>query len=336
MSLYLVTGGGGFIGSNIVEELLKRGEKVRILDNFSTGKRENIVRLLDILKAKHGDKSDTSEKKQMDGQHFGQLEVIEGDIRSYHIVREAVDGVDFISHQAALPSVPRSIKDPLTSNEVNVVGTMNILNAAKDAKVKRIVYASSSSVYGDLDVLPKTEEMLPKPLSPYAVSKLAGEKYCQVFTKLYGLETVVFRYFNVFGPNQDPNSQYSAVIPKFIEIIKKGVSPLIYGDGEQSRDFTFVKNVVNANLQAFTSDIEFASGEVFNIACGKRITVNKMVEMINKILVKDVKPNYADPRPGDVKHSLANIGKAMQFLNYQPNVEFETGLKFTIESLENE
>ena len=225
MSLYLVTGGAGFIGSNIVEELLKRGEKVRILDNFSTGKRENVETLQKIF--------DSNKKGS------SHLEMVEGDIRSYHIVREAVDGVDFILHQAALPSVPRSVKDPITSNEVNVVGTLNILNAAKDAKVKRIIYASSSSVYGDLEVLPKTEDMLPKPLSPYAVSKLAAEKYCQVFTKLYGLETIIFRYFNVFGPRQNPTSQYSAVIPKFINIMKKGESPTIYGDGEQSRNFIY-------------------------------------------------------------------------------------------------
>ena len=248
MSLYLVTGGAGFIGSNIVEELLKRGEKVRILDNFSTGKRENIETLQKIF--------DSNKKGNL------HLEMVEGDIRSYHIVREAVDGVDFILHQAALPSVPRSVKDPITSNEVNVVGTLNILNAAKDAKVKRIIYASSSSVYGDLEVLPKTEDMLPKPLSPYAVSKLAAEKYCQVFTKLYGLETIIFRYFNVFSPRQDPTSQYSAVIPKFINIMKKGESPTIYGDGEQSRNFiyppvfwrAYVQNVVDANLQARQKD----------------------------------------------------------------------------------
>ena len=211
MSLYLVTGGAGFIGSNIVEELLHRGEKVRILDNFATGKRDNIKEIKKIFEKENKEK------------HFSKLEVVEGDIRSYHIVRDAVEGVDFILHQAALPSVPRSVKDPITTNEVNVVGTLNVLNAAKDCNVGRIVYASSSSVYGDLEVLPKTEEMFPKPLSPYAVSKLAGEKYCQVFTKLYGLETVILRYFNVFGPRQDPTSQYSAVIPKFIQIMK-GVS----------------------------------------------------------------------------------------------------------------
>lgn len=311
--MYLITGGAGFIGSNIAEELLRRGEKVRILDNFSTGKRENIEQIESILK-----KESITDIK---------LELMEGDIRSYHIVREAVEGVDFVLHQAALPSVPRSVKDPLTSNEVNVVGTLNILNAAKDVKVKRIVYASSSSVYGDLDVLPKTEDMLPKPLSPYAVTKLAGEKYCQVFTKLYGLETVILRYFNVFGPRQDPNSQYAGVIPKFIKLIKQGKSPIIHGDGMQSRDFTYVSNVVDANLLACQQGMEDLSGEVFNIAFGKRITINDLVNSINKLLSTNIQPHYADPRPGDVKHSLANTGKARQFLGYEPKVDFIAGLE---------
>jgi len=217
---FLVTGGAGFIGSNIVEELLKRGYKVRVLDNFSTGKRENLK------------------------QFNKDIELIEGDIRSYHIVQQAVKGIDVILHQAALPSVPRSIKDPITSNEVNVVGTLNILEAAKDAGVKRVVYASSSSVYGDNPELPKHEKMMPNPLSPYAVSKLAGEKYCNVYSRLYGIETVGLRYFNVFGPKQDPNSQYSAVIPLFIKAIMNDKQPIIFGDGTQSRDFTHVANVV--------------------------------------------------------------------------------------------
>jgi nucleoside-diphosphate-sugar epimerase len=350
MHLYLVTGGAGFIGSNIVEELLRRAEKVRILDNFATGKRENIEKLkirsetsnvkpetLAVKQQKSRTKSEQSgieeDVEKNENINHDNLEIVEGDVRSYHIVREAVAGVDFILHQAALPSVPRSVKDPITSNEVNVVGTLNVLNAAREAKVKRIVYASSSSVYGDLEFLPKTEDMLPKPLSPYAVSKLAGEKYCQVFTQLYGLETVVFRYFNVFGPNQDPTSQYSAVIPKFIELIKKGKSPVIYGNGEQSRDFTYVKNVVEANLQACGDYCEMLSGEVFNIAYGKRVTINELVRQINQILGTSVKPSYADSRAGDVKHSLANIGKARQFLNYEPKISFEAGLRLTIESM---
>ncbi len=323
--LYLVTGGAGFIGSNIVEELLKRGQRVRILDNFSTGKRETVEALIQI-----------SERIIANNSSGNKLQFIEGDLRSYHIVKEAVDGVDFILHQAALPSVPRSIKDPITSNEVNVMGTLNILNAARDAHVKRIVYASSSSVYGDLEALPKTEDMLPKPLSPYAVSKLAAEKYCQVFTNLYGLETVSFRYFNVFGPRQDPTSQYSAVIPKFINLIQKNIMPTVFGDGEQSRDFTFVQNVVEANLLACEQDASVCSGEVFNIAFGKRITVNEMIKKIGVILNKEIQPNYKQPRPGDVKHSLANTGKARQFLGYDPKIEFEEGLQIVIESMKEQ
>ncbi len=309
MSIFLVTGGAGFIGSHIVEALLQRGLRVRVLDNFSTGKRENLVDFLD------------------------RIELIEGDIRSYPTVREAVEGVDFVLHQAALPSVPRSIKDPLTSNEVNVTGTINLLEAARDAGVKRLVYASSSSIYGDLEVLPKTEDMLPKPLSPYAVTKLAGEKYCQVFTKIYGLETVSLRYFNVFGPRQDPNSQYSAVIPKFIRMILNDTPPKVFGDGEQSRDFTYVDNVVSANLLACEKGLENLAGEVFNIACGRRVTINLLIETINTILHKNITAIYCEPRLGDVKHSLANIGKARQFLGYEPKIDFRQGLEKVIEAM---
>ncbi len=326
MAVYLITGGAGFIGSNIVLELLGRGERVRILDNFATGKRETVAELQEISATGEGQ----GDKGKGQKGNQGQLEIIEGDVRSYHIVREAVAGVDYILHQAALPSVPRSVKDPITSNEVNVVGTLNVLNAAKDAKVKRIVYASSSSIFGDLETLPKTEDMLPKPLSPYAVSKLAGEKYCQVFTKLYGLETVALRYFNVFGPRQDPTSQYSAVIPRFITMIKNGQAPVVYNDGEQSRDFTYVQNVVEANLLACGEGLEELSGEVFNIAYGKRVTINELIQKINLILGTKVQPVYAEPRPGDIKHSLANIGKARQFLGYEPKVDFESGLRKTI------
>jgi len=315
MALYLVTGGAGFIGSNIVEELLRRGEQVRILDNFSTGKRENIAQITKII------------QNETNSSALKSLEIVEGDVRSYHIVRQAVEDVNYVLHQAALPSVPRSVKDPLTTNEVNVVGTLNILTAAKEARVKRIVYASSSSVYGDLEILPKTEDMLPKPLSPYAVSKLAGEKYCQVFTRLYGLETVVLRYFNVFGPRQDPSSQYSAVLPKFITLIKEDQPPTIYGDGRQSRDFTYVSNVVEANLLACKEGLEQLSGEVFNIAYGKRISINEVVASIKEIFNSNIAPFHTDPRPGDVKHSLANIGKARQFLGYEPEVDFHEGLR---------
>ena len=307
MASYLVTGGAGFIGSHIVETLLQRSEKVRVLDNFSTGKRENITPFLE------------------------HIELIEGDIRSYHTVREAVDGIDFVLHQAALPSVPRSVKDPVTSNEVNVTGTLNMLDAARDAKVKRFIYASSSSIYGDVDILPKTEDMPPRPLSPYAVAKLAGEKYCQVFTRIYGLETVSLRYFNVFGPRQDPYSQYSAVIPKFVDMIHSGQQPQVHGDGTQSRDFTYVANVVHANLLACEAGLEELAGEVFNIACGKRISINVLVKYINELLGTQVHSLHTEPRAGDVKHSLANIGKARQFLGYEPKVEFRKGLETVVQ-----
>jgi len=265
---YLVTGGAGFIGSNMVEELLKREQKVRVLDNFCTGKRENILPFLD------------------------KIELIEGDIRDYRVVKEAVERVDFILHQAALPSVPRSIKDPITTNEVNVGGTLNILDAAKNTGVKRVVFASSSSVYGNSETLPKSEDMTPEPISPYAVSKLAGEKYCKAFYEIYGLETVILRYFNVFGPRQDLNSQYSAVIPKFIAAMKKGESPTIYGDGLQSRDFTYVANVVEANLLACEADD--SNAEIINVACGERFSLLDLVDELNSILRTNIKPRFED------------------------------------------
>ncbi|MEO8445877.1 MAG: SDR family oxidoreductase [bacterium] len=302
---FLVTGGAGFIGSNISQELIAQGHTVRILDNFSSGKRENLKSI---------------EKD---------AELIEGDIRSYHIVQQAVKGIDIILHQAALPSVPRSIKDPITTNEVNVSGTLNILEAAVTGNVRRVAYASSSSVYGDNPELPKHEGMLTNPLSPYAVTKLAGEKYCNVFSRIYGLETIALRYFNVFGPNQDPSSQYSAVIPKFIKAILNEEQPVIYGDGEQSRDFTFVSNIVEANILAATSDCE--SGLVMNCACHSRITLNELSESVNRILNKDIKPKYESPRAGDIKHSFANIELAKSKINYSPRINFEEGLKITIE-----
>jgi UDP-glucose 4-epimerase len=306
---YLVTGGAGFIGSNIVKELLRRGEKVRLLDNFATGKRENLLPF-------NGDPN---------------LEVIEGDLRSFHIVRDAVRGCDYVLHQGALPSVPRSIKDPITSNEVNINGTLHILEAAREFGVKRVVFASSSSVYGNNATLPKVETMPVAPLSPYALTKYAGERYCQVFHALYGVETVALRYFNVFGPNQDPNSQYSAVIPKFIKMIKEGRRPVIYGDGTQSRDFTFVSNNVEANLLACTApDV---AGEVFNIACGERYTLLDLVHTINEILGTRVEPLFEPPRPGDVKHSLADIEKAKRMLGFEVKVKFREGLEKTIQTL---
>ncbi len=301
---FLVTGGAGFIGSNIVEELLKHGYSVRVIDNFATGKREN---LKDFEK---------------------DIELIEGDIRSYHTVNHAMKGIDIVLHQAALPSIPRSINDPITSNEVNVMGTLNILDAAKNAGVRRIIYASSSSIYGDNPELPKHEGMLPNPLSPYAVSKLAGEKYCQVFSRLYGIETVILRYFNVFGPRQDPNSQYSAVIPKFIKLISNNQQPTIYGDGTQSRDFTYVSNIVEGNILAATKDIE--SGLVMNCACQEQITLNELVTELNKMLDKNLEPNYTAHKLGDIKHSFANIDLISDKLQYTPLVNFKEGLKKTL------
>ncbi len=306
---FLVTGGAGFIGSNIVGELLKRGHDVRVIDNFSSGKREN---LKDFKK---------------------DFELVEGDIRSYHILQQAVKGIEVVLHQAALPSVPRSIKDPITSNDVNVNGTLNILEASVYNGVRRVIYASSSSVYGDNPELPKNESMLPNPLSPYAVSKLAGEKYCSVFSRIYGLETIALRYFNVFGPNQDPSSQYSAVIPKFIKSIVNNEQPVIYGDGEQSRDFTFVSNVVDANILSATSKCE--SGIAMNCAFSGFITLNDLVDKINKNLGKNIKPLYEKPRAGDIKHSFADIKLAMEKINYKPEVDFDTGLDFTIQSFLN-
>jgi nucleoside-diphosphate-sugar epimerase len=303
MSFYLVTGGAGFIGSNIVKELVSRNHKVRILDNFSTGKRENIAPFSKLAN----------------------VEIIEGDLRSFHIVRDSVKGVDFILHQGALPSVPRSVIDPITSNEVNINGTLNILEAAREFEIKRVVFASSSSVYGNSFKLPKEEDMAVSPLSPYALTKYTGERYCQIFYYLYGLETVVLRYFNVFGPNQDPSSQYSAVIPKFINMIREDISPVIYGDGLQSRDFTYVSNNVEANLLACS--VPNIAGQVFNIACGERYSLIELVNSINKQLGKNVLPKYEKSRLGDVKHSLASIDKAKSLLKYKINIGFKEGIE---------
>lgn len=309
MALYLVTGGAGFIGSNTAEQLVKRGEEVRILDNFSTGKKENIVKFKDSI------------------------ELIEGDLRDLEIVKRAMVGVDFVLHQGALPSVQRSIEDPLTTNKVNILGTLNVLLAAREAKVKRVVHASSSSVYGDTPTLPKKEVMKTSPRSPYAVSELIGEEYCRIYYTIYGLETVSLRYFNVFGPRQDPSSQYAAVIPKFITLMLRGESPPIYGDGEQSRDFTFVDNVVKANLKA--CEAKEAPGGVFNIACGKSVTINELLQRLNGILETRIKPTYQSPRKGDVRHSLADISQARKTLHYSPEIGFAAGLEKTVQWFRN-
>ena len=303
--MYLITGGAGFIGSNIAREALARGIKVKILDNFSTGHWANLVDIRD------------------------NVEIIEGDIRSYHIVRNAMENVEVVFHQAALPSVPRSIADPITTNEVNVQGTLNILHAALDAGCRRVLFASSSSIYGDAPEQVKTESLHVRPLSPYAVSKLAGEKYMQVFHHIYGLETVALRYFNVFGPYQDPDSPYSAVIPLFIRACIEGNSPVINGDGLQSRDFTYIANVVHANLLA--ADAIPAPGTMMNVACGGSITINHLASEIGRLTGEnDLEPLHGPQRPGDVKHSRADITLAGKLLGYKPIVSFEKGLEDTV------
>jgi nucleoside-diphosphate-sugar epimerase len=305
MSTYLVTGGAGFIGSNIVTELVKRGQTVRVLDNLSTGKKENLA---DV---------------------WGAVTFIEADICSMPAAKKACDGADYVIHLAAIPSVPRSVKDPLSSNHANVTGTLTLLQAAKEAQVKRLVYAGSSSAYGDQDATVKTEDLKPRPMSPYAVSKLAAENYCKVYNDLFSLSTVVLRYFNVFGPRQDPQSPYSAVIPLFIKALLAGKSPTIYGDGKQSRDFTYVQNNVEGTILACTAPK--AAGEVINIACGESITLNGLMKEINDALGTKIDPLYASPRAGDVQHSKAGIDKAKELLGYAPVVGLKEGIKMTVE-----
>ncbi|MEA2031198.1 MAG: SDR family oxidoreductase [candidate division Zixibacteria bacterium] len=301
---FLITGGAGFIGSNIAEALISNGDKVRILDNFSSGRKENL--------------------EEMENK----VEVIEGDIRDYWTVLKAVDSVDYVLHQAALPSVPRSVENPLTSNEVNINGTLNVLEAAKNAGVKKLVMASSSSIYGESEELPKHEGLQPSPLSPYAITKLTCEYYLKVYWGLYQFPTVALRYFNIFGPKQDPSSQYSAVIPKFIEALLENRSPVVYGDGEQSRDFTYIDNCVKANILAATDDR--LCGDQFNVACGDRFTLNDLLDQLRAIIGTEIKADYADPRPGDIKHSYASIDKLEGF-GYKPTVSFEEGLQKTVE-----
>ena len=310
MSKYLVTGGAGFIGSHIVERLVNDGQQVRVLDNLATGKLANIQPFMD------------------------KIEFMQDSLTDLSAVRNAVEGVDYILHQGAIPSVPRSVADPIGSNEAGIDGTLNLLVAARDAGVKRLVYASSSSVYGNSPTLPKHEKMETHPLSPYALTKLAGEHYLRIFFELYGLETVALRYFNVFGPRQDPNSEYAAVIPKFILKLIRGESPTIYGDGLTSRDFTYVDNNVNANLLACTAP--GIGGEVFNIACGDRFSLLDLVDAINKILGTNIKANHEPERPGDVKHSQAAVEKARDMLGFKPAVSFTEGMerlvKWTVEN----
>jgi len=300
----LVTGGAGFIGSHIVKRLVNSRYKVRVVDNLATGKLKNLKPVL------------------------AKIEFLKADLSDLKTAKKAIKDIDFICHQAAIPSVARSVENPYLTHKANVDATLNLLLAAKENKrIKKFVYASSSSIYGDSPKLPKKEDFPPNPISPYALAKYTSEKYCQLFNKLYGLPTISLRYFNVFGPNQDPKSEYSAAIPKFILAIMKNQRPIVYGNGEQTRDFTDVENIVNANLLALKSR---ATG-IFNIACGKRISLNEIIALLNKILNKNIKPIYQSARKGDIKHSLADISKARKILKYQPKIGLEEGLKKTIE-----
>jgi UDP-N-acetylglucosamine/UDP-N-acetylgalactosamine 4-epimerase len=307
----LVTGGAGFIGANLVEELLKNEqvEVVRVLDNLATGSARNIEALLSNSR----------------------FQFLEGDIRSYETCLNACDGMDVISHQAALGSVPRSINDPLTSNEVNVTGTLNIFTAAKERDIKRVVYAASSSTYGDHPGLPKVEDQIGNPLSPYAVTKYVNELYARVYANVYGLELIGLRYFNIFGPKQNPQGAYAAVIPLFMKAVLNNEPPIINGDGEHSRDFTFVANAVQANIRALTTQNAAAVNQVYNIACGAQTSLNELFEEIKSIAGSDLAAQYGPDRKGDVKHSLADISKASRLLNYQPEVSVKDGLKATFE-----
>ena len=304
MAIYLVTGGAGFIGSHLSEELVRRGHTVRVADSLITGKRSNL-------------------------NHIPGVEFVEGDLAEMEFATRVVTGCDYVLHQAAIPSVPRSVKDPITSNRANVDATLNVLVAARDAGVRRLVFAGSSSAYGDTPTLPKHEDMPTNPLSPYALQKVVGEQYLQMFTKLYGLETVSIRYFNVFGPRQDPSSPYSGVISVFATALLENRPPKIYGDGEQTRDFTYVANVVDGVLRA--CEATGASGQVINVATGGRISLNELFKEMKKIVGASVNPEYVDPRQGDVRDSQADIRKAKDILGYKPTVSFEEGLKRTIE-----
>jgi nucleoside-diphosphate-sugar epimerase len=304
MSAYLVTGGAGFIGSHLAEELVRRGHTVRVADNLSTGKRQNLAHLPDV-------------------------EFVEGDLADMAVAARVVQGMDYVLHQAAIPSVPRSVKDPITSNRANVDSTLNVLVAARDAGVRRLVFAGSSSEYGDTPTLPKTEDMPSSPLSPYALQKVMGTEYCRMFTRLYGFETVVIRYFNVFGPRQDPGSPYSGVISLFATALIEGRQPTIYGDGGQTRDFTYVANVVDGVLRACTAPE--AAGAAINVACGTRISLSELLRVMNAVVGTSVQAIYAEPRAGDVRDSQADITKAKQLLGYVPIVGLEEGLRHTLD-----
>jgi nucleoside-diphosphate-sugar epimerase len=304
MASYLVTGGAGFIGSHLTEELVRRGHRVRVVDSLITGKRRNL-------------------------EHIPGVEFLEGDLADPAVARRAVEGMDYVLHQAAIPSVPRSVNDPITSNEANITASINTLVAARDAGVKRLVYAGSSSVYGDTPTLPKREDMPTKPLSPYALQKLVAEQYCQMFTRLYGFETVTTRYFNVFGPRQDPGSPYSGVISLFSAAVLEGRQPIIYGDGEQTRDFTFVANVVDGVLRA--CEAPKAAGEVMNLATGGRISLNGLLRQMNEICGTNATAIYRETRAGDIHDSQADITKARDLLGYTPIVPFDEGLRQTLE-----
>ena len=307
MSIYLITGIAGFIGSSLARELLRRGEQVRGVDNLSTGKRENIMEIL------------------------GKIDLREADILDARAMQEACAGVDYVLHEAAIPSVPKSVLDPIGSNRTNVDGTVNVLVAARDAKVKRVIYAASSSAYGDTPTLPKHESMTPDPISPYAVAKLAGEHYMASFYRCYGLETVSLRYFNVFGPRQDPSSPYSGVLAKFITLMLRRLQPTIHGDGEQSRDFTYVDNAVEANLLACRAPSAQAAGKVFNVATGRRTTLNETFKLLQRLTSYSGAAAHGPERGGDIKHSLADISAAEKHLGYKPQINFEDGLRRTVE-----
>jgi nucleoside-diphosphate-sugar epimerase len=307
MALYLITGIGGFIGSSLARELLLRGEQVRGVDNFSTGRRENLAQIM------------------------AEIDFREADILDLEAMKLACAGVDYVLHQAAIPSVPKSVLDPIGSNQANVDGTVNVLVAARDAKVKRVVFAASSSAYGDTPTLPKHEHMTPDPISPYAVAKLASERYMISFYRCYGLETVALRYFNIFGPRQDPSSPYSGVLAKFITLMLSGQQPTMFGDGEQSRDFTYIDNAVDANLLACKAPAGKVAGKVFNVATGRRVTLNETFKLLQNVTSYNGSPLHAAERGGDIKHSLADISQAEQCLGYKPTVDFEDGLRRTVD-----